>query len=1180
MTLLRAEGQDTSSDILWNTYYHLFLDNKSMQTLARHVQTLLGISESLEDWRNSDMGKNIGFSDRMTLAAVRKVWCKYAAAATAGDNEGYRSGHNAAFHRAREQRKSSSGGYELFYRTVRAAAPLGLQTMLDDELKAALQEWWETGTTGDVPEGTSLPNPLFAATISDADLLSCSGHPILGYHLAVAATHLAESSPLKLPATGDKDARFPGFVAAARTQFSEWSKAFINMPHDQWNLEFTAADCLSICHTLQRHSSTGDLSANLYRRQFSSDRLQLDEAYGESYSRSRFDVIETCHLWDAVGGLNILLSAGPLLKNEPWATLHTTTTNGDPDDTTRDMDRLLCAPFPTVTTLLGISPQEYWTNATAAPNVDEYMLSAFAAQISAPEPGVQWRLAWKQSEYLSGQSRILPKLKAEDVVSLVQRLYQEMQLDKPAKVQELEERVEVLRKPGLQYSVMVLVTFIKRLGQVLDIDVKAVCEKLLEQMWQPQLAVEMSTQGLYTQPWLTEDIQSETKSEGLLSNWPNVPENVFITIKVPKARWGTVHSTTHSTDAAMVFEGYVKGSKSGETGFQWFFSNTHMVFGKVETEGEQNTPVFAVNVKEDELGWTGDADIIATFPVPSRAVQMGPSHTNVGLCLRDTTQNMELSSDSDLGPSLNIWETSLTDGSCVYITNHAPGQQDHPIYNSLGRPYPQESDEKECTSHFTVNLDASRRISSITGHLDVLSPASRTLLAEKATVEVSKNSPFIFDVSIGNREAMYQLHFPVPVVKHGSRTRVARTSSYIEIIAPLADFATAQALDDFIFLNTLSDTSVGPPAGPIRQNVPITLNVPHLSLDALPILDASKKEGLKFLTTLVSLTFSTRERARREQLMSSNPSGLAPSPRMNFKESIFTMFMLASGHASGLQRGQTGLLAIEHPDRGGIHMLLFISALRLDPVHATAVLDAAVIPFTKEIIESGDLESFLLILHSLEMGTIIVDDDELVLWKRALPAFAERCRTWNHAADCEYAAGAHQATVPLSTEPGHRVLCYCGEGRLPDGFITLPEWDTAARRYATRVAISPLFAAPLVEDVFDPGAARTLVASVMGTGREGQGGKATPAPCCGACGKVEGEAGAGGGAAAGGGGGGGTSRLRRCGRCRAAWYCSAECQRADWGKHQGECEETRKLEGLEGEVGPEEEGEEEDEEAG
>ena len=34
--------------------------------------------------------------------------------------------------------------------------------------------------------------------------------------------------------------------------------------------------------------------------------------------------------------------------------------------------------------------------------------------------------------------------------------------------------------------------------------------------------------------------------------------------------------------------------------------------------------------------------------------------------------------------------------------------------------------------------------------------------------------------------------------------------------------------------------------------------------------------------------------------------------------------------------------------------------------------------------------------------------------------------------------------------------------------------------------------------------------------------------------------------------------IQRCGRCRVAWYCSAECQRADWPTHKHVCAEEEK----------------------
>jgi len=31
------------------------------------------------------------------------------------------------------------------------------------------------------------------------------------------------------------------------------------------------------------------------------------------------------------------------------------------------------------------------------------------------------------------------------------------------------------------------------------------------------------------------------------------------------------------------------------------------------------------------------------------------------------------------------------------------------------------------------------------------------------------------------------------------------------------------------------------------------------------------------------------------------------------------------------------------------------------------------------------------------------------------------------------------------------------------------------------------------------------------------------------------------------------SNMKRCGRCKKAWYCSVECQRKDWSIHKLEC---------------------------
>lgn len=167
------------------------------------------------------------------------------------------------------------------------------------------------------------------------------------------------------------------------------------------------------------------------------------------------------------------------------------------------------------------------------------------------------------------------------------------------------------------------------------------------------------------------------------------------------------------------------------------------------------------------------------------------------------------------------------------------------------------------------------------------------------------------------------------------------------------------------------------------------------------------------------------------------------------------MFMMASG----LQGGQTGLFAIYHAGRGYTHMLVLVSAIRLDGDTASVVLDAAVISFTPGLITSGKTDEFPLAIRSLKCSFISVDDAELTLWKRTLPSLVERCRTWCHCAGCEYMQKG--ATIPLSVEDGEQFLCSCGNGKLPSNFVGIPKWDQAAPN-AVRIAISPTFAVPFV----------------------------------------------------------------------------------------------------------------------
>lgn len=1148
--MLVSRGMEVEPQLLWNVYYHLFLDEESAQVLQSHIVRLVAASSTLKYWKESEFGKNFRFGTTSTLSSVRHIWHDYLESLQRKDQDQYRADFETALKHSNSYKDATIGSQVSGYGMFLTAAPFGPQALGSVGMRIALDSWWEKGTTGPVPANTNIPNPLFAATLSKHSALAYGGRPILSYHLATANAHFTEGSPLG----SDRDrenASSLAIIAIAQTQFADWSRAFVERASGNMTFRFISADALSLCHTLQHHLETGELSGHFYRRQLTMEPLELDpDEYGmHSKTPKQFDVIDTSNLSLYLGTLNLLVSGSPLLKATPCATLYTEMIYDQQETEKANFEELLCGRTRTVASLLGISPVEYWSNATAVSNVDEYMLAVSDMGMVSKTPGILWRFAWKSHEHLSGHTGQALRLKVSDdaLVNLIHKVYLAMFASED--VESLlnlpsDQMISMLRKDGHpRYHRGSLVAFIRRLLQTVDASKEAVCRKTLAKLTQDTtflfgskysqaLSLEFLRQGLYILPGLQQGIR-RGPSAPLFSRWSDVPEAVAVTIVIPAANWKELAQVVRDGNDSYPVEVNLRGVQGGVTMWHHVFSDVQVTFGTISTTGDRHGGELTLAIDEDLKSWSGDSNMIATFSVPAAALQVDPGHTKVSLCLLNRLQTSVMFGKKlphllkpGLGEPMTIYETDLKDNSHVYISKNQPGLDRFPLYNTLEPKTPQETtgDHKSC---FTADLDASGVLTTITGRLDISSQDGKKLLADMAAVDVRKISPFMFEVVLGEREAVYPLCFPLPVVKDGSKTRIARTSAYVEVIAPLADPATAQTLDDFVFPSVLAKPDSSSSLG---QTMPVPLNIPHVNLDNLPVLDVTDKKRLVPLTTLTSWMFSVRERKLRDE---ADESGLATSARMNLKESLFTMFMLASG----LQGGQTGLFAIHHPEKGGIHMLLFVSAIRLDGANASVALDAAVIPFTVDIIKSGKLEAFLLILRELECATITVDDEELILWKKVLAALAERCRNWTHTSECEYARPG--AAVPLSTEPGKQVLCSCGAGKLPENFISLPEWDVAAQ-FATRIAISPTYAVPFVEDVIDPSAVR----NTSGFGMSVQGDETLR---CRSCGNREAK-------------GGGA--LKKCMRCLKVRYCSVECQKKDWKKHRMECEKAGGIDSL------------------
>jgi hypothetical protein len=200
-----------------------------------------------------------------------------------------------------------------------------------------------------------------------------------------------------------------------------------------------------------------------------------------------------------------------------------------------------------------------------------------------------------------------------------------------------------------------------------------------------------------------------------------------------------------------------------------------------------------------------------------------------------------------------------------------------------------------------------------------------------------------------------------------------------------------------------------------------------------------------------------------------------------------------------------------------VNTIIFVTALRLDLASHGFVIDAQALTLSKRMVHKVT-EMFNVIPR--EGRLIDFHGEGAVAWKRLLPAFAERCRTWKHGRNCEYLAGK---TIPLSLEYNTDPLCSCGKGQdVTPEFRKEKAWKSAIP-YVTRIAIGPLYGVPYAENV-----GGFLAGFAAGKQPE-------PEKRCRKC------------------GGPGKPKLLVCGSCKGVSYCSADCQKGDWKTHKGTC---------------------------
>ncbi|KAI1377932.1 hypothetical protein F4677DRAFT_453686 [Hypoxylon crocopeplum] len=1019
-----------SADIAWDVYFHLRISEASKKLVKDQAQKMVLLSGNIDQWSEGHYGSVLKFCDKASLQQVRQIWSRYASHLKSEA----RFEKDLQYARDLSTRTLDTSDWEVDTTSyTRSTAPT-LHSKKED-IVLALAHYREHGNFSSPPE--TWANPLFSEPLSPNTYIYSGTDPISGFHLATAYASLIPTSPLR-PSI---DGKAPKVVNAAKAQFREWVAAFQGIRQHRLALRFAVSDALSFSHALQIISTSGSTSTNLFRQQFDMMPVDFDPAaYGTvNLAPTLFDVIDDSNLADHLGALNILVAAAPLLKPSASSTLLTGTFQMTKKTLKEQFDNMLHGHVPTVSLLLGLTPVNLWTNATSVSFVGEATASYIA--VGGDKPKLHSRVAWKLNSTFfprpdsSTVLKVEPQALAKAVFQLFTRMFagEDFESFPDPGSENLIEQMKTNTDPVFHRGSFAAT--IKRIRANTSTDWTSFWEHLFRMINQGKhqydswsgvsyhwdLDVQLHLQGLYSSKWLKENI-TPNPGMGGFNAWGNIPEVVCVTVVVPKEDVDEFYNADLPRVVAPTLEGFL--IPNGFSGSQ-NFADTHVAFGEVKTSGSRETEDFSIAVSQDPLGWQGKSPLVASFYVPSRALQAGPNSmkdkkdTKVGIRLqrtRTSTFGFEF-----VPLSTTLYMTVVSDKSNVFITKYGPGMSGYPFAGGEAVPVAENSTTPAGASvatQITANLEDDK-IKSLCGHVDFSSSQQgKSLLAERVSIELRQSSPSSIDIVFGKGTLICPVSFPSPVDKGLAKVRIARTSGYVEIIAPLADPLTSKALTRFMYPATLGEDSV-----------PISLNIPHVNLDSLPILDVASSQ------------LSARERQR---WVNDGPI----SARMNFKRSLENMILVALGVPSDPKlpwEPRYSDFAFKH---SGLEspIVVYIHAIRLNAPDATVVADAAVFQATKQVFEQARAS-------------------DAATQKSALPVFAERCRTWTHGPKCEYKKP--KATIPLSTKLGEQHMCSCGKGKFPEGYLDGAAWGESASKHAVRVAISLSFSVPFVEDTMD-----------------------------------------------------------------------------------------------------------------
>ena len=758
-----------STDKIWNTFFHFFLDEQSTAFLEAQCQKLLDESSSHDAWNQSEHSSFLRFCNEHTRLELRRHWQLYIDAGRASVQK-KREIKEAILSEMQKVRSKYDG---TIYSGYRSTGPYVLEAETGTASKV-FHHFWTTGTTfmnEEAPPLAAYANPTFVYSLAGAIFSVHHGTtPIAPFHLAPA---FLRSEPASTTASD--------LVDCAKSQFRDWVASFqkfLERQPGRITIRLFYGEALRFCHALAEYRATGSVSEDQTVAPWNTSPLVFDgpDYIGNTSAPLTFNVIETSNLADHVGLLNVLIATVQLLSETHSATLFTEILLYVANDPTKWVNQQLCADLPTISILLNLLPTGYASNFSSRSNVTETILYGM---LGAQIPQYHERLVWRRpitgdtlASTLNAPSVRRIAFESDGLANLLLRIYFRMFSGGDTLLMSTVSN-SIMESPVIPYVRETFVALVAMVKRIAIVDWKATLDlffgvlvntesiPIIKGLYHHQeLCAQLHLAGIYTAHAMTKDVIKEGRFQG----WHRVPPTVSVTLVVPRARLQVLLDMDRAELSTPIFQASLQG-RSTLSGF----SSIKVGFGKVKDSGTDSDP--RITFDADTAEWAGSSPLIVSFSLPSRSLQ-DPDDLIIALSLRKTPQTVHLI--PKLCPHLNVFTARLADTSVVFVAPEEPHGTCYRLCNM-----PMQACDSDGPKISAVMDTEGERVSTLLARADILNNLTRTILSSGAPVTSHQVSPCVIEISIGPVKRL--LVYPSPVVGTLSKLRIARKSYYIEV---------------------------------------------------------------------------------------------------------------------------------------------------------------------------------------------------------------------------------------------------------------------------------------------------------------------------------------------------------------------------------------------------------------